>query len=178
MCRATLIVTPKSSMFLIFMFCINISLKHPSNPWLAAASRKVPKLSRQTRFRILTSIFTCRHIHAGQLRLAVYHGPNRHLLSSNFWQTDIVLTTYETLRLECEKTGPLYSGIWRRVVLDEGWYHGSRSCLNTSSLRFQHIIFATGHRNHSRQPRQSPQKAGGVLQARQYTIPLTTTEHC
>jgi SNF2 family DNA or RNA helicase len=57
------------------------------------------------------------------MRVAVYHGPNRRRLSSKFWETDVVLTTYDTLRIEQEATGPFYSGTWRRVVLDEGEGH-------------------------------------------------------
>ncbi|KAH8597908.1 SNF2 family N-terminal domain-containing protein [Bisporella sp. PMI_857] len=68
-----------------------------------------------------------RHIHADQLRLAVYHGSNRNLLPSMFWENDIILTTYETLRLEWAANGPLYSGIWRRVVLDEAHHIRNRS---------------------------------------------------
>jgi SNF2 family DNA or RNA helicase len=56
------------------------------------------------------------------MRVAVYHGSNRRQLASKFWKTDIVLTTYETLRSDWATTGPLYSSTWRRVVLDEGKY--------------------------------------------------------
>ncbi|CZR60109.1 uncharacterized protein PAC_10004 [Phialocephala subalpina] len=68
-----------------------------------------------------------RHIHAGQMRLAVYHGSSRRLLPSEFWKTDIILTTYETLRSEWAARGPLYSGTWRRVVLDEAHHIRNRS---------------------------------------------------
>ncbi|KAF8862893.1 hypothetical protein BDZ45DRAFT_702737 [Acephala macrosclerotiorum] len=90
MSRATLIVTPKST---------------------------IPGWQQQAE----------RHIHAGQMRLAVYHGSNRHLLPSKFWETDIILTTYETLRLDWAASGPLYSGTWRRLVLDEAHYIRNRS---------------------------------------------------
>ncbi|KAE8448034.1 hypothetical protein EG329_009957 [Mollisiaceae sp. DMI_Dod_QoI] len=68
-----------------------------------------------------------RHIHAGKMRLAVYHGSNRRVLASEFSKTDIILTTYETLRSEWTTNGPLYSGTWRRVVLDEAHHIRNRS---------------------------------------------------
>ncbi|PMD44747.1 hypothetical protein L207DRAFT_483787 [Hyaloscypha variabilis F] len=68
-----------------------------------------------------------RHIRTGQMRVAVYHGSNRRQLASKFWKTDIVLTTYETLRSDWATTGPLYSSTWRRVVLDEAHHIRNRS---------------------------------------------------
>jgi SNF2 family DNA or RNA helicase len=61
-----------------------------------------------------------RHVHYSQLRTATYHGLNRHLLASRFHEYDVILTTYETLRLDCEAQGPLYQNQWCRLVLDEG----------------------------------------------------------
>ena len=66
---------------------------------------------------LLTSF---RHIHDGQLRTALYHGPHRHSLAEHFDEQDLVLTTYETLRADYEAKGPLYENQWHRVVLDEG----------------------------------------------------------
>ncbi|KAI1270779.1 hypothetical protein F5Y07DRAFT_385129 [Xylaria sp. FL0933] len=60
-----------------------------------------------------------RHIHSGQVKSLIYHGPGKHRFSSRFDRVDIVLTTYETLRSEHILEGPLYSQRWLRIVLDE-----------------------------------------------------------
>jgi SNF2 family DNA or RNA helicase len=96
------------------------------------------------------------------MRLAVYHGSDRCRQQSKFWKTDIILTTYETLRLEWAAAGPLYSGTWRRVVLDEGKGHDVACCLNVSLLSFQRIIFGTDRRNYSRRPWRLLRKAAGA----------------
>ena len=70
-----------------------------------------------------------RHIHDGQLRTALYHGSNRHLLTEHFEAHDVFLTTYETLLEDYKANGPLYKTQWHRVVLDEGM------CFCSSFLR-------------------------------------------
>ncbi|KAI8630271.1 SNF2 family N-terminal domain-containing protein [Xylariaceae sp. FL1651] len=67
-----------------------------------------------------------RHIRTGQLSVLVYHGPNRHRLSSQFEDIDIVLTTYEILRSEHTLKGPLFSQLWWRIVLDEAHHIRNR----------------------------------------------------
>lgn len=86
------------------------------------------------------------------MRLVVYHGSDRRRLQSMFWETDIILTTYETLRSDWEAAGPLYSGTWRRLVLDEGKSHDAACYLSVSLPSFQRIIFVTGRRNYSKRP--------------------------
>ena len=52
-----------------------------------------------------------------------YHGPDRGSLSNQFQDTDVVVTTYETLLSEWEapeETRPLFCWNWLRVILDEG----------------------------------------------------------
>ncbi|KAI0600873.1 hypothetical protein F4775DRAFT_543860, partial [Biscogniauxia sp. FL1348] len=67
-----------------------------------------------------------RHIGAGQVSMLIYHGSDRHRLSSQFKDVDIVLTTYEILRSERTLKGPLYSQLWWRVVLDEAHHIRNR----------------------------------------------------
>jgi SNF2 family DNA or RNA helicase len=55
--------------------------------------------------------------------VALYHGANRHTLSTHLFKHEIVLTNYETLRSEFITRGRdslLYSEEWARIVLDEG----------------------------------------------------------
>jgi SNF2 family DNA or RNA helicase len=59
-------------------------------------------------------------VHHDQLRTATYHGPNKHLLAYRFNEHDVILTTYDTLRLDGAAEGPLYRQQWRRLILDEG----------------------------------------------------------
>ncbi|KAH3982488.1 hypothetical protein HBI56_015260 [Parastagonospora nodorum] len=68
-----------------------------------------------------------KHVHYGQLRAAIYHGLNRHLLAPRFNEHDIILTTYETLRLDRVAEGPLYQHEWRRLVLDEAHHIRNRA---------------------------------------------------
>jgi SNF2 family DNA or RNA helicase len=72
-----------------------------------------------------------RHLYYGQLRTAIYHGLHRHLLAPQFNEYDVILTTYETLRLDRQAEGPIYQHQWRRLVLDEG----------------QKLILANGYQN-------------------------------
>jgi len=61
-----------------------------------------------------------RHIHPGEIKSIVYHGSGRQSAHTQFKDTNIVLTTYETLRADWTTDGALYSQKWHRVVLDEG----------------------------------------------------------
>ena len=66
-----------------------------------------------------------RHFHQGQVKVAIFHGLNRHKVAPNLMTNDIVLTTYETLRSEWSTdraNSVLYQshGGWARIVLDEG----------------------------------------------------------
>ncbi|KAI1079678.1 SNF2 family N-terminal domain-containing protein [Whalleya microplaca] len=68
-----------------------------------------------------------RHIFPNQIKSAVYHGPGRRLLAKKLENYEVVLTTYETLRSEWENRGPLYTGRWLRIVLDEAHHIRNRS---------------------------------------------------
>jgi len=61
-----------------------------------------------------------RHIVQDQLKIAVYHGAGRRRLVPDLDSFDVVLTTYETLRVDRAAGGGLYAESWLRVVLDEG----------------------------------------------------------
>lgn len=61
-----------------------------------------------------------RHIHSGQLTWVTYHGSNRERSFNALQKYNIVFTTYGTMRRDWTETGPIYSGSWYRVVLDEG----------------------------------------------------------
>ncbi|KAH6717629.1 SNF2 family N-terminal domain-containing protein, partial [Leptodontidium sp. MPI-SDFR-AT-0119] len=97
------------------------------------------------------------HIHEGQIRVGVYHGPNRESLANKFRETDVVITTYETLRSEwaspaSEGARPLYSWKWLRVVLDEG----KQSLVHSRTFIFPTDFTAAHHiRNRSKQAFQS-----------------------
>lgn len=57
--------------------------------------------------------------------MTVYHGSSRKGLTNQFGNFDIIITTYETVRIECttqKEDGPFFSWKWLRVVLDEGEY--------------------------------------------------------
>ena len=52
-----------------------------------------------------------------------YHGTNRFEAGKELRSLDVVLTTYDTLRSERKRLGPLYAQEWYRIILDEGWRH-------------------------------------------------------
>ncbi|RYP49271.1 hypothetical protein DL768_004994 [Monosporascus sp. mg162] len=60
------------------------------------------------------------HVHPGRLRVAVYHGSQKKDTSAQLRDSDIILTTYETMRSSWVAQDWLYQETWRRVVLDEG----------------------------------------------------------
>ncbi|KAH7077840.1 SNF2 family N-terminal domain-containing protein [Paraphoma chrysanthemicola] len=68
-----------------------------------------------------------KHVRYGQLRTAIYHGPHRHFLAPRFDDHDVIVTTYETLRLDREAEGPLFQHQWRRLVLDEAHHIRNRA---------------------------------------------------
>jgi SWI/SNF-related matrix-associated actin-dependent regulator of chromatin subfamily A3 len=62
----------------------------------------------------------CSHLD-GTLRIIRYHGPKRHQQDVDYENTNIVITTYNTLAAEFEaKNSTLHGYEWYRVVLDEG----------------------------------------------------------
>jgi len=62
------------------------------------------------------------HIDLSRIAFVTYYGPSRHQVISQFAQSDIVLTTYDVLRMDfiSGKDSTVYSHRWHRVVLDEG----------------------------------------------------------
>ncbi|KAL6821028.1 SNF2 family N-terminal domain-containing protein [Trichoderma sp. SZMC 28015] len=68
------------------------------------------------------------HINPGSIKIAVYLGSGRKKLQQdNFQNSDIILTTYETMRIDWEKKGYLFTSQWYRVVLDEAHHIRTRS---------------------------------------------------
>jgi len=61
-----------------------------------------------------------RHLKPGAVRVSIYHGLKRQEAASRWHDEDVVLTTYDTLRVDWTADGPLYARVWGRVVLDEG----------------------------------------------------------
>lgn len=60
------------------------------------------------------------HIQPRKLRWLTYHGAKRHEVVNDMGFQDVVLTTYETLRSDRTKQGPLFLQEWERIILDEG----------------------------------------------------------
>jgi SNF2 family DNA or RNA helicase len=77
----------------------------------------------------------------------VYHGSSRQHFVSEFQSKDIIITTYETLRAEWLKKGPLYSKPWYRLVLDEGQSSAKQCFLELLSK----LVIAHHIRNRSSQ---------------------------
>ncbi|KAL7930066.1 SNF2 family N-terminal domain-containing protein [Trichoderma chlorosporum] len=67
------------------------------------------------------------HIHPGRIAIIIYIGSGRQKLQDSLQKTDIVLTTYETMRRDWEEKGPLFTARWCRVVLDEAHHIRTRN---------------------------------------------------
>lgn len=95
---------------------------------------------------------TLRHVHEGALRAVRYHGSGREDIAKHLSDADIVITTYETLRVEsaASKRSPLYSWQWFRVVLDEGQH--SPVELDTSAYHLDFLMFHSSSCSKSFQP--------------------------
>lgn len=116
---ATLIITPKSSKFLMYYVLQREDSDGRSYSRLGGTDYKVGRGTVTMR----TGLIGFRHIHPGQVRYLVYHGPKRRetqqALSRDY---DIVITTYDTLLSDWRAGSGLHSEIWYRVALDEGKY--------------------------------------------------------
>lgn len=116
----TLIIAPKSSMLPIDLKwdSANATCSYPP---LGKPGQKVRSFADLKWYlEGLELANTCSHIKDGHLDTVTYLGSNR---SSKFSEAhhscQIVLTTYETMRVEWPK-GPLHLQQWHRVILDEG----------------------------------------------------------
>ncbi|QYT04363.1 hypothetical protein H0G86_011272 [Trichoderma simmonsii] len=67
------------------------------------------------------------HIHPGRVKTAIYLGSGRKTLRARLLNSDVILTTYETMRRDWEEGGPLFSVQWYRVVLDEAHHIRARN---------------------------------------------------
>ncbi|UKZ70767.1 uncharacterized protein TrAtP1_011737 [Trichoderma atroviride] len=67
------------------------------------------------------------HIHHGKIKTAVYLGPGRKRLRDELQSSDIIFTTYETMRRDWVEKGPLFTHSWHRVVLDEAHHIRTRN---------------------------------------------------
>ncbi|KAF3066160.1 putative SWI/SNF-related matrix-associated actin-dependent regulator of chromatin [Trichoderma lentiforme] len=67
------------------------------------------------------------HIHLGRITTAIYLGSGRKTLQDSLLNSDVILTTYETMRRDWEEGGPLFKVQWYRVVLDEAHHIRTRN---------------------------------------------------
>ncbi|KAH8668655.1 SNF2 family N-terminal domain-containing protein [Xylariales sp. PMI_506] len=125
--RATLIVTPKSVI----------------HGWQAQINKYFnvlhPNVDRNS--------LVCRHTKPGTVTVLVYHGTKRRLNATILKTSDVVLTTYDTLRSELNKGGYLYANFWARIILDEAHKIRNRSSKvfqAACAIRAQHRWCLTG----------------------------------
>ncbi|KAH8704110.1 SNF2 family N-terminal domain-containing protein [Talaromyces proteolyticus] len=87
------------------------------------------------------------HIHPEKIRWITYYGSNRQETASDISLYDIVITTYDTLRSEEIRKGPLFANEWARVILDEAHRirnRNSKTFRAVRSLRSRHRWCLTG----------------------------------
>ncbi|EHK18835.1 uncharacterized protein TRIVIDRAFT_193915 [Trichoderma virens Gv29-8] len=82
--------------------------------------------SRQSCTTLIVTPKSSNHIHPGALKIAIYHGSDRQKLQDSLQNSDITLTTYETMRRDWEENGALFTRQWLRVVLDEAHHIRAR----------------------------------------------------
>lgn len=68
-----------------------------------------------------------RHLHENRLKFTLHYGKTKLVSCQDLAGIDIVLTTYHTVSAEWKhgkgkEQSILFSGHWRRIVLDEGEY--------------------------------------------------------
>ncbi|KAB8233932.1 DEAD/DEAH box helicase [Aspergillus alliaceus] len=78
------------------------------------------------------------HIHRERVRWLTYYGPNRQETAGQMGLCDIVLTTYDTLRSEETRKGPLFKNKWTRVILDEAHKVRNRNSKIFQAVRVLH----------------------------------------
>ena len=92
----------------------------------------------------------------------MYHGADRHTMSAKFKDSDIILTTYETMRADSIAHGPLHSENWYRLVLDEGSSHTLLILTCILLKKRQQITYVTRPQIHSEQPPRLHHDLAGV----------------
>jgi len=120
--QATLIVTPKSSIHQLPIYLARVIWPPRSYSWMVETGQDVWNPHHPICVSCSWLTESSSHIHHGKLRVSVYHGSERERLASELYQSDIVITTYETLRSDWVANGSLYSVKWLRLVLDEGQF--------------------------------------------------------
>ncbi|EHK42066.1 hypothetical protein TRIATDRAFT_172559, partial [Trichoderma atroviride IMI 206040] len=80
------------------------------------------------------------HIHQGKIKTAVCLGSDRKKSRNELQSSDIVFTTYETMRRDWAEKGPLFTHSWYRVILDEGMHHQAISESFANNLMLAHHI--------------------------------------